>query len=161
MWATFPNCGKHLKFIKTTYINILKTTYKTNLKGTRNKAGGFTWKFVDENPNEQAIDLTNFIQVKDFPNYLINKNSDVYSKPYKKILKQQLNNDGYMGIQLTNKGNRKSFLAHRLVAMHFLKIDINKDKVNHKDGNKINNNVSNLEWVTDSENMNHYHSLNK
>ena len=128
-------------------------------KGTRKKTGGFTWKFVDENPNEQAIDLTNFIQVKDFPNYLINRNGDIYSKPYKKIMKQQVNNDGYMGIQLTNKGNRKSFLAHRLVAMHFLKIDINRNKVNHKDGNKINNNVSNLEWVTDSENLKHYHCL--
>ena len=131
-------------------------------KGTRNKAGGFKWRFVDQNPNENDIDLSDFIQVVDFPNYLINKNGDVYSKPYKKLLKQQKNNDGYMGIQLTNKGNRRSYLVHRLVAIHFIDKRINDgNKINHKDGDKTNNHVENLEWVTDSENLKHYYSLNK
>lgn len=131
-------------------------------KGTRNKAGGFKWRFVDQNPNENDIDLSDFIQVVDFPNYLINKNGDVYSKPYKKLLKQQKNNDGYMGIQITNKGNRRSYLVHRLVAIHFIDKRINDgNKINHKDGDKTNNHVENLEWVTDSENLKHYYSLNK
>lgn len=121
-------------------------------KGTRVTAGGYKWKFVDENPNEKEIDLTNFVEVKDYPNYLINKNSDVYSKPYKKLLKHHINNEGYNTIQLANKGNRKTFLVHRLVAINFLKAEPNKNQVCHLDRNKLNNCVSNLKWVSDSEN---------
>jgi hypothetical protein len=78
------------------------------------------------------------------------------------LLKQQKNNDGYMGIQITNKGNRRSYLVHRLVAIHFIDKRINDgNKINHKDGDKTNNHVENLEWVTDSENLKHYYSLNK
>ena len=116
-------------------------------KGTRVTAGGFKWKFVDENPNEKEIDLTNFIKVKDFPNYLINENADIYSKPYKKLLKHQKNNDGYMNVQLTNKGNRKTFLVHRLVAINFLNIEDDNKQVHHIDRNKLNNCVSNLKIV--------------
>ena len=126
-------------------------------KGRRKTAGGFVWEFADENPNEKKIDLTDFVQIKDFPNYMINKESVIYSKPYKKIMKQQTNNDGYLGIQLSNKGKRKSFLVHRLVALHFIKQEKGKDYVNHKNGNKKDNSSDNLEWVTNSENIKHFH----
>lgn len=116
-------------------------------KGTRVTAGGFKWEFAVENPNEKEIDLTNFIEVKDFPNYLINENGDIYSKPYKKLLKFQKNSDGYMNVQITNKGNRKTFLVHRLVAINFLKMDDEKKQVYHIDKNKLNNCVSNLKIV--------------
>jgi hypothetical protein len=78
-------------------------------------------------------------------------------------LKYQPNEDGYLGVQLANKGVRKSYLVHRLVAECFIpnpKPLIN-NIVNHKDGNKQNNSIENLEWVTNSENVKHGVELRK
>lgn len=72
-----------------------------------------------------------------------------------KLLKTYFSKYGYKMVCLTNKGIQKNFLVHRLVASAFLD---NKDclpEVNHKDGNKSNNHVSNLEWVTKSQNVIH------
>lgn len=66
--------------------------------------------------------------------------------------------NGYEKLSL--KG--KPFRVHRLVAQAFIpNTDPAKKCVNHKDGNKRNNCVENLEWVTDAENMLHYHKLRR
>lgn len=49
----------------------------------------------------------------------------------------------------------KYYSIHRLVGSYFINNDLNKPEINHKDGNKLNNNVDNLEWCTRSENMKH------
>lgn len=71
-------------------------------------------------------------------------------------LKQNFGNSGYLQVGLSKFGSKKFVMVHRLVAKTFLE---NKSSsctaVNHKDGNKSNNNVSNLEWVTYSENQTH------
>lgn len=116
-------------------------------KGNRKTAGGFTWKFADENPNEKKIELTDFIEVNGFPNYMINKEGIVYSKPYKKVMKLFKAVENSLGIQLGNNGEKKSYLIHRLVAEHFIPRPKNcLGHVIHKDGNKKNNNVENLQW---------------
>lgn len=72
-----------------------------------------------------------------------------------KILKQYLGSDGYMRIGLTVNNKEKYFFVHRLVATAFIPNLENKPQVNHIDGNKLNNSVSNLEWVTAQENIDH------
>ena len=78
-----------------------------------------------------------------------------------KILKGRLSKSGYLQVSIkideTNKfANR---YIHRLVALYFIDNPENKREVNHKDGNKENNNVENLEWVTSSENQIHKHEI--
>jgi len=74
---------------------------------------------------------------------------------FERILKSNYSSTGYEKIKLFKDGKRYYFSVHRLVAQTFLSNDKNKKEVNHKDGNKANNNVSNLEWVTSSENQLH------
>jgi hypothetical protein len=69
--------------------------------------------------------------------------------------KQSLCNSGYLRVNLSKNGSNKKHLVHRLVAIEFIENPFNKSYVNHKDGNKLNNNASNLEWVTKSENTIH------
>lgn len=63
--------------------------------------------------------------------------------------------DGYLHVDLYDRGQRKTKRTHRLVAEAFIPNPYNLPEVNHKDGNKKNNNYTNLEWVTGSENMQH------
>ncbi len=74
-----------------------------------------------------------------------------------KILKTRLRDDGYVDVCLWDSKTNKKFIpkVHRLVAQAFIPNPLNKDFVNHKDGNKSNNNSYNLEWCTQSENENH------
>ena len=74
---------------------------------------------------------------------------------YRKILNPFVNNSGYLVIDLRVNGIRYKKLMHRLVAEAFLDNPFNKKEVNHKDGNKLNNSIDNLEWVTSSENKKH------
>lgn len=72
-----------------------------------------------------------------------------------RILSGGINSHGYRQHTLYMNGKKQQFYAHRLVAIAFLENPENKYSVNHKDGNKLNNVVSNLEWATISENTQH------
>lgn len=74
-----------------------------------------------------------------------------------RIMKLQLNHQKYHTVHLTKPGAKnKKFFVHRLVAFHFLEnIDDGRDFVNHKDKSRINNHVSNLEFMTHQENCDH------
>lgn len=65
-----------------------------------------------------------------------------------RILKKAKNKDGYFVVDLDSHGKRKQFRVHRLVATAFIPNPNNYPCVNHKDENKLNNNVDNLEWCT-------------
>jgi hypothetical protein len=71
-----------------------------------------------------------------------------------KNLKPHLSN-GYLRIGICTKGKRKLVKVHRLVAKAFIENTENKLEINHKDGNKLNNHIDNLEWSTRKENINH------
>jgi hypothetical protein len=77
--------------------------------------------------------------------------------PNGKILKPSIDNVGYSRNTLTKNKKPKHIYTHRLVAQAFIKNPKNKATVNHKDGNKLNNVPSNLEWCTQKENLQHAH----
>ena len=68
---------------------------------------------------------------------------------------KQHNHKGYQRVFLFNNNTRKAHFVHRLVTENFIKNPNNKEQVNHKDGNKRNNKVNNLEWMTREENQKH------
>ena len=70
-------------------------------------------------------------------------------------MKPSRSSSGYLHVQLYIDGKSFTKLIHQLVAEAFIENPDNKPDVNHIDGNKLNNNVSNLEWVTKSENIRH------
>lgn len=72
-----------------------------------------------------------------------------------RVLTQRLDYKGYKKVKLCKEGQCKLVFVHRLVASAFLEKPDGKNIVNHRDGNKQNNNVGNLEWCTDSENQIH------
>lgn len=72
-----------------------------------------------------------------------------------KILKLYISKKGYLQVNLTKNRQSKTSSVHRLVATAFIQNPKNKPEVNHIDGNKQNNKIDNLEWVTSSENTIH------
>ena len=98
-------------------------------------------------------------------NYSINENGEVKNNKTNKLLKQSQHKNGYMSvsIKITN-GSYKQYYVHRLVAEAFLPNLNNLTDVNHKDYNKQNNSVENLEWCSRSDNLKHsynYENHNK
>lgn len=74
-----------------------------------------------------------------------------------KILKQPLNKDGYHTVLLWKDRNQFNKVVHRLISIAFIDNVENKPCINHIDGDKTNNSISNLEWCTIGENTRHYH----
>lgn len=72
-----------------------------------------------------------------------------------------LNHKGYYKIPLYNNNKQKMCRVHRLVAQAFIPNPDNKSEVNHKDFNKVNNHVDNLEWTSGEENRSHYQESDK
>jgi len=70
-----------------------------------------------------------------------------------------ISNSGYYYCNLSINHKKKLYYVHRLVAITFIPNPNNKEQINHIDGNKLNNNVKNLEWVSQSENCSHYRNL--
>ena len=96
---------------------------------------------------------------------LIDKKYDLNEKVVKiinreKMLKQNLTKKGYCNVKLYKNGKGETYKIHRLVAETFIPNPENKPQVNHIDGNKQNNCVSNLEWNTNEENFNNAIKIN-
>ena len=78
-----------------------------------------------------------------------------YTKRKGVLLRQAINKSGYWVVAISKDGKQKTFIASRLVLKAFAPKVKGKNECNHKDGNKRNNRVENLEWCTHSENMKH------
>ena len=105
------------------------------------------------------IPMTDFVLVKSLgENYFINRKGQLYSKPRMGskggILKEQ-NGELYKFYRVSIKGKTKNVYTHRLLGECFIENTENKPQINHKDGNKHNNSICNLEWSTNKENIQH------
>lgn len=97
-----------------------------------------------------------------FPNeYLVSSEGEVKSVRTGKVLKPTTDKDGYLYYVLCVNGNRKTIKAHRLVASAFIPNAENKPAIDHINGIKTDNRVSNLRWVTNQENTNNPITLEK
>lgn len=80
---------------------------------------------------------------------------DNHGKPIERIKTLSLNQTGYYEVQLSIKDKNYHRTIHRLVALAFIPNPDCKPHINHKDGNKLNNSLDNLEWCTPRENIQH------
>lgn len=93
--------------------------------------------------------------VVDNPNYKVSNTGRIRRNGHDKDKAVRQSKDGYLTTHLYLNGERQYKRVNRVVARAFIPNPENKPEVNHKDGNKLNNNVSNLEWSTKKENMEH------
>ena len=102
-----------------------------------------------------------FKHIPNYEKYLINENGVIISYRTHKPMKTFIDKKGYEKIDFKINGKRiRSLLVHRLVALTFIPNPNNLPQVNHKDENKQNNNVNNLEWCDGKYNSN-YGTRNK
>lgn len=153
-YNTINEAGKELKLKNP------RNIYNCLANNKSNKAHGFIWKYKNKKKKEiiEAID-NNFSKIKiskniSLDNYSINKHGQVFSYQKNKIL-EFVNLNGYNAISLCVNGKFKSFRIHRLLMFTFKNNIDNKPVVNHIDENKLNNNLDNLEWMTQQENSAH------
>ena len=90
-----------------------------------------------------------------YEDYSIDEYGNVYSYKSRRYVSQQKRKDGYYYVGLCKDGKRKSFSVHRLVATHYIENSNGLPQVNHKDENKENNEVNNLEWCDEKYNTNY------
>lgn len=95
-------------------------------------------------------------EIKDFPQYYIEEDGRVWSEKTKKYLTLSKTPTGYLYINLRDSAQKQHLkLIHRLVAEAFIPNPNNLKEINHKDEDKTNNKVSNLEWCSREYNINY------
>lgn len=99
--------------------------------------------------------MAEYRHIVGYPNYAIYSIGVVKNIKTGRVLKTGADNKGYLTVRLYNNGKARTFKVRRLVAEYFIPNPLNKPQVNHKDGIKSNNDMSNLEWATNSENQLH------
>ncbi len=113
--------------------------------------------------NVNLLYLKNMKRFRD-TDYYVTENGEVYSTSFNKRwningelrkMKPQEHRQGYLLVKLYKDGKGKKFKIHRLVSEMYIPNVKNLPQVNHIDGNKTNNHVSNLEWCTPSQNIKH------
>jgi hypothetical protein len=97
--------------------------------------------------------------IPNYPNYSVTKDGKVWTHIYDKWMKLNKGKVGYYTVGLWHNMKHKKMYIHRLVAMTYLENNNNLACVNHIDGDKLNNNITNLEWCSASDNNRHAHKL--
>ena len=101
--------------------------------------------------------MEDWVTIEEFPKYEVNRDGVIRHKETKHVKKPRVDSWGYHQVALSKgvHGKNHSKTVHRLVAKAFIPGDHDDLQVNHIDGNKTNNSVSNLEFVTGSQNVQH------
>jgi hypothetical protein len=101
--------------------------------------------------------MEEFRDIQGFPNHKINRNGQVWTLAHSKYLTPCYDSYGYLIVCLFNNDTKikKNLKIHRLVAQAFIPNPENKPTVNHLNGDKTNNHLSNLEWATVAEQNRH------
>lgn len=102
---------------------------------------------------EGFYEVSNYGRIKSLSKKAKNKNG--YRITKEKIMKNVLKNNGYSAITLYKNKKSKTYLIHRLVAQAFINNPHDYPCINHKDENKLNNRIDNLEWCTPKYNNNY------
>ena len=104
------------------------------------------------------VKLKEFKILENYPDYKIDRNGDIVSTKRKsdRLINGKSDKDGYREYHLRDKNGKSVYVrGHRLVAMAWIENPDSLEVVNHKDGNKANNEASNLEWCTVKYNTQH------
>lgn len=105
---------------------------------------------------EGIYQVSNFGNVKSLDKIVFNNGSRRYNNIKGRVLSQnKTNGNGYRIVSLNNNGCSKNYYIHRLVASSFLENKNSFKYINHKDENKLNNNIDNLEWCDAKYNANY------
>jgi hypothetical protein len=138
-------------------LDIPEKQFSSNLTGKTKLFRGFNFEYETPKIVLTEKDLLQFEPIKEHPDYLICRDGRVYSTKSKKIMKPMVKSNNYSHLQMDDK----NLSVHFLVANQFIPNTNNCPTVNHKDGDKSNNHVDNLEWMTYSEQNKHSAQLYK
>lgn len=105
--------------------------------------------------NQQLSNKTEWREVKEYNHYEVNQFGQIRHKKRQQILRPRSNNGGYQYVNFKINGKNTNFAVHRIVANAFIPNPNGYTEINHKDYDKTNNCVDNLEWVTSSQNKQH------
>lgn len=94
-------------------------------------------------------------RIPGFEDYMACKTGEIYSTKTKRVLKQTPTKDGYLKTTLWKKGKGTTKKSHSFIAVTFIPNPLDKPQVNHINGDKQDNRIGNLEWVTQKENIEH------
>jgi hypothetical protein len=139
--------------------------------GKQKTAGGYGWEYIEKREIQEAPEGK---VVVGFENYIITPQGTVYSKFTKNFISPHENKAGYLIIDLqgssydekkdvsaytrVRSAKRQKFRIHRLVAEYYIPNPNNYPEVNHRNKDRKDNRVSNLEWVTSKQNLQHAHN---
>ena len=135
--------------------NLEWVNYKENSKhalanGLTPKGNQIINRFTYNLPNEE------WTEMPEWPNYIISSFGRIMNVKTKRLLKQAISNNGYYEVSLWKNNKGTTTLIHKLVYSYFYKdFDLDGYVINHKDGNKLNNNKNNLEKISYKENNLH------
>ena len=100
-------------------------------------------------------EVETFVKIEGFENYEVSNLGKVRNIKSGRTLKPKLTHNGYLVHGLCENNKRKNLYLHRIIATAFIDNPRKKPQVNHIDENKLNNDLSNLEWCTARENLIH------